>query len=183
MDSDIRRRFTFLDLFRILGGVLLLNVILSYSLTGTTTWGYAGKHLNPRYYLSLINQSSQEFTIDRLSLYNGTDSSLPIYVSVNGTVFDVSYGRDMYGPGGRYHLFAGHDYSRLFVNGCFKNTDQWTSDLRGLDKVDSQNKLTSWIHYYTDHPQYWKVGELKLPELETTEPPPICNDGLKFPRY
>jgi len=68
-----------------------------------------------------------------LSAYTGVDPTLPIYVAVNGSVFDVSANPGMYGPGGGYHFFAGRDAARAFVSGCF-NTDL-THDLRGLEEM------------------------------------------------
>ncbi|QPG72895.1 hypothetical protein FOA43_000198 [Brettanomyces nanus] len=187
--KDPRSRFTILDFVQFLGGVLALCCILSYVFTGTSTWGYTGKYLNSQYYKfvvqhQLISHESILFTTDELALYNGTDTNLPIYVSVNGTVFDVSYGRDIYGPDhGRYHLFAGHDYSRVFVNGCFHRKDQWTFDLRGLDEKEAEIKLQSWIKYYRKHPQYWEVGQLQLPNLNNQPIPEECRDGLKLPSF
>jgi predicted heme/steroid binding protein len=68
-----------------------------------------------------------------LSLYNGTDPSLPIYLALNGTIYDVSAGPKHYGPGGSYHFFAGKDATRAFVTGCF-DTDL-VGDLRGVEEM------------------------------------------------
>lgn len=72
-------------------------------------------------------------TPTQLSLYNGTDPSLPIYLAVNGTVFDVSANRMMYGPGGHYNFFTGRDATRAFVTGCFQ--EDLTHDLRGVEEI------------------------------------------------
>jgi predicted heme/steroid binding protein len=72
-------------------------------------------------------------TPSQLSLYNGTDSTLPIYVAVNGTIFDVSANRMIYGPGGSYNFFAGRDATRAFVTGCFK--EDLTADIRGVETM------------------------------------------------
>ena len=70
-----------------------------------------------------------------LALYNGTDPTLPIYVAVNGTVYDVSAGRDSYyGPGGSYSFFAGRDGARAFVTGCF-SPEHVVPDLAGAEEV------------------------------------------------
>lgn len=39
--------------------------------------------------------------------YRGTDGSKGLYLAFLGTVYDVSSGKDHYGPGGGYHFFAG----------------------------------------------------------------------------
>jgi membrane-associated progesterone receptor component len=48
----------------------------------------------------------RNFTAKQLSYFDGdtdekTGESKPIYMSVNGTVFDVSEGRNFYGPDGK----------------------------------------------------------------------------------
>ena len=68
-----------------------------------------------------------------LALYNGTDNSLPIYLAINGSVYDVSASPDYYGPGGSYHFFAGQDGTRAFVTGCFD--EDVTPDLRGVEEM------------------------------------------------
>lgn len=59
-----------------------------------------------------------------------------IYFAVRGRVFDVTYGRQFYGPGGPYENFAGRDASRGLACGSF-DEDMLTKDLDGpLDKLD-----------------------------------------------
>jgi predicted heme/steroid binding protein len=93
------------------------------------------------------NPQTNEFTYNQrgpllltpaqLSLHNGTathdHSNLPIYLSINGTIFDVSASPHTYGPGGSYHVFAGRDATRAFVTGCFQ-TDI-TGDLRDVERM------------------------------------------------
>ena len=55
---------------------------------------------------------------------------------MKGTVFDVSEGRNFYGPGGSYHIFAGRDASRAFVTGCFAT--HLTHDTRGFSDAEKQ---------------------------------------------
>ena len=70
---------------------------------------------------------------DELLRYNGTDRDLPIYLALNGTVYDVSASPHIYGPGGSYHFFAGRDATRAFVTGCF--AEDLTADLRGVEEM------------------------------------------------
>ncbi|KAK2072366.1 hypothetical protein P8C59_006724 [Phyllachora maydis] len=51
------------------------------------------------------------FTPRSLLPYSGADGG-PVYMGVRGRVFDVSRGRNFYGPGGPYENFAGRDASR-----------------------------------------------------------------------
>lgn len=44
---------------------------------------------------------------EELAKYNGTDEDLPILLSILGSVFDVTKGRNHYGAGGGYNHFAG----------------------------------------------------------------------------
>ena len=73
------------------------------------------------------------FTELELARYSGATPGTPIYVAVNGSVFDVSASPHIYGPGGGYHFFAGRDAARAYVSGCFK--DDLTHDLRGLEDM------------------------------------------------
>lgn len=82
---------------------------------------------------SQIQGGPLHLTPAQLTLYNGTDPSLPIYLAVNGSIFDVSANRPIYGPGGSYNFFAGRDATRAFVTGCFK--DDLTPDLGGVEEM------------------------------------------------
>ena len=44
--------------------------------------------------------------------FNGTDDSKPIYIALNGLVYDVSTGREFYKSDGPYHYLAGRDSSK-----------------------------------------------------------------------
>ncbi|CAL4913161.1 unnamed protein product [Urochloa decumbens] len=61
------------------------------------------------------------WTVEELSVYNGTDEGLPILLGILGSVFDVTKGMSHYGPGGGYHHFAGSTimtgmrHERLFL--------------------------------------------------------------------
>ncbi|KAK6921384.1 Cytochrome b5-like heme/steroid binding domain [Dillenia turbinata] len=63
------------------------------------------------------------FTVEQLSLYNGTDDTLPILLAILGSVFDVTKGKSHYGVGGGYNHFSGRDASRAFVSGNFTGED------------------------------------------------------------
>lgn len=55
-----------------------------------------------------------EFDLVELAKYNGDEESLPIYLALDGYVYDVSAGKaDFYGPGQPYHDLAGKDSSVL----------------------------------------------------------------------
>lgn len=72
-------------------------------------------------------------TLEDLAQYDGGDPEKPVYLAIDGNVYDVSAGRHIYGPGGSYHYFAGVDASRGFVTGCF-STDR-NGDLRGVEDM------------------------------------------------
>ena len=94
----------------------------------------------PVYRVAVANISSlamQEgplhLTDAQLTLYNGTDTTLPILLALNGSIYDVSASPHLYGPGGSYGFFAGKDATRAFVTGCF-DTDL-NGDLRGVEEM------------------------------------------------
>lgn len=75
-----------------------------------------------------------QLTDQELKAYTGTGLDKPIYVALNGTIFDVSQGRSFYGPGGHYGHFAGRDATRAWVSECFQ-PEYLTWDMKGVEKM------------------------------------------------
>lgn len=83
--------------------------------------------------LTTPQQGEVVLTDAELALYDGSDPSKPIYLALNGTIYDVSISPKTYGPGGSYHFFAGKDAARAFLTGCF--ADDSVPDLRGVEQM------------------------------------------------
>ncbi|KAH7055859.1 cytochrome b5-like heme/steroid binding domain-containing protein [Macrophomina phaseolina] len=132
-EADDIGRVTVLDVLRVLGGLVLLSFALSWFVTGESVlWGW-------RPWFSRVDgikawmRGPVLLTDEQLAAYDGSDPSKPIYLALNGTIYDVSPGRHFYGPGGGYHFFAGRDAARAFVTGCFE--EDLTPDLRGVEEM------------------------------------------------
>lgn len=67
-----------------------------------------------------------------IAQFSGEDETKPIYLAINGTIYDVSVGARHYGPKGSYHIFAGREASRAFISSCFE-TDS-IPDMRGVEQ-------------------------------------------------
>jgi len=129
-------------------------------------------------------------TDEQLRAYDGSDANKPIYLAVNGTIFDVSTGRKFYGPGGSYHFFAGADATRAFVTACFD--EDISPDIRGVEemylpvstpeiddlytsgqlkakkeqelrqaKAQVQAAIAHWYNFFHNSPKYLTVGRVK----------------------
>ncbi|CAG8958892.1 hypothetical protein HYFRA_00012889 [Hymenoscyphus fraxineus] len=104
----------------------------------------------------------RRFTPPTLLPYNGTNNQ-PVYIAVRGRVFDVSPGRNFYGPGGPYENFAGRDASRGLACGSF-DEDMLTKDLQApLDTLEGlgaeeMDALRGWEERFSE--KYLVVGEL-----------------------
>lgn len=102
------------------------------------------------------------FTPPDLLPYNGLNGQ-PVYLAVRGKVFDVTPGRNFYGPGGPYANFAGRDASRGLACQSF-DEDMLTEDLNGpLDRLedlgkDEMENLRGWEERFND--KYMIVGKL-----------------------
>ncbi|KAK1078404.1 hypothetical protein LTR33_007265 [Friedmanniomyces endolithicus] len=125
------KTFGTLDLLRILGGLLLLNCLLSYFITNDSVlWGWRPWFIRPgpiaRYFRGPLL-----LTPSQLSLHTGSPPGSPIYLALNGTIYDVSSNPRIYGPGGSYAIFAGKDAARGFITGCF--AEDGNADLRGAE--------------------------------------------------
>jgi len=104
----------------------------------------------------------QIFTPHTLLPYSGQNGT-PVYLAVRGRVFDVSSGRNFYGPGGPYANFAGRDASRGLACGSF-DEDMLTKDLDGpLDTLsdlgpEEMDALRGWEERFEE--KYLVVGKL-----------------------
>lgn len=152
-------------------------------------------------------QGPVHLTLEELAKYDGSDTKLPIYLAVNGTIFDVSAGAHTYGPGGSYHAFAGHDATRAFVTGCFM--EDRTRDLRGAEEIyipveDPSEKISSgerktrsererraakkrvrdevdrWVKFYSNSKKYFEAGKVVGMNDEPSGPvPTLCAQAEK----
>ncbi|KAH6688537.1 cytochrome b5-like Heme/Steroid binding domain-containing protein [Plectosphaerella plurivora] len=185
-----------LDVLRVLSFLVVASCGLSYVMSSgeSWTWGYKNKPriMRPEYWKLLWN-GPIELTPEELLAYDGTDPEKPIYLAINHTIFDVSSNPRIYGPGGSYNVFAGHDASRGFVTGCFladrtpdmrgveemflplddPETDRhWSYDemqaKRERERVDALAKvdeaLRHWTDFFADSDKYMRVGRVVRPE-------------------
>ncbi|CAM9123614.1 unnamed protein product [Ectocarpus sp. 12 AP-2014] len=83
----------------------------------------------------------RNFTVRQLNAFHGGCSAprirggearagkqRPIYIALKGEVYDASAGGHLYGPGGEYSEFAGHDISRRVAHGA-SHSDRSSSTL------------------------------------------------------
>ncbi|RMD40338.1 hypothetical protein DV735_g4791, partial [Chaetothyriales sp. CBS 134920] len=122
------------DIVRVVLILVCFGLAASYYLTSgkSLLLNYSPWWMNPRA-LEFWWRGPQYLTLEELALFNGTDPELPIFLAINGTIFDVTEGSRTYGPGGSYSAFAGKDATRAFVTGCF--AEDATGDLRGAEEV------------------------------------------------
>ncbi|EJU06483.1 cytochrome b5, partial [Dacryopinax primogenitus] len=133
--------------------VLLLFVALAGRfVTGSVWWGYDGKWVHWRTYWP---ERMSVFSEMELAKYDGSDPELPIYLGLDGLVFDVSASRRIYGPGGSYSHFAGTDAARAFSTGCFAL--HRTHDLRGLTAQELA-AVEHWKQFFLKSEKYFQVG-------------------------
>lgn len=91
---------------------------LSHFLTGTYHFGledtlrpYARKAW--RHPSNPFISPAREFTLLQLAAYDGADDARPVYLSIDGKVYDVSANRRIYGRGGSYNMMFVGDGKRL----------------------------------------------------------------------
>lgn len=198
-----------LDILRVLFVLIGVTLVASYYVTSGESYIFG----LPRPWFTKPAELKQYFqgpvylTPVELAKYDGSDSSLPIYLAINGTIFDVSAGAHTYGPGGSYHAFAGHDASRAFVTGCFM--EDRTSDLRGAEEVympleDPDEDISSgerktraererrlakkrvrdevdnWVKFYKNSNKYFQVGKLVgVQSVPVAPAPTLCAEAQK----
>ncbi|ORX91782.1 cytochrome b5 [Basidiobolus meristosporus CBS 931.73] len=149
--------------------------VASYIVTETFTWGVQNKYTNWR---NWIPRKKLLLSEAELSRYNGEDPNLPIYIALDGEVYDVTAGGGFYTKGGSYGFFSGRDAARAFVTGCFET--HLTHDLRGLSKEQLKG-LQGWKEFYENHHTYYHVGQVVHPPIDPKSPiPPDCKQGSSY---
>jgi len=101
---------------------------------------------------------------EELSVYDGSDETGPILFAADGMVFNVWKGRNFYGPGCEYHIFAGRDATRLLAKQ--KLEGETKEELNGKLSVAEKAVLQGWI--YTFKSKYEVVGKLEGFDPKTT---------------
>ncbi|PPQ66706.1 hypothetical protein CVT26_009566 [Gymnopilus dilepis] len=101
------------------------------------------------------------YTPKTLEPFNGRDGGR-ILLAINGIVFDVSSGRNFYGPNGMYGNFAGRDASRGMAKQSF-DLDMLTPVDQPLDKLedlrqDEIDNMKGWIEHFSN--KYIICGKL-----------------------
>ncbi|KAI5290591.1 hypothetical protein KEM54_001089 [Ascosphaera aggregata] len=105
------------------------------------------------------------YTPTTLLRFNG-ENNAPVYLAVKGKVYDVTSGKNFYGPGGPYANFAGRDASRGLACQSF-DEEMLTKDLKGpLDDLkdltrEQLDNLAGWEERFNT--KYLVVGKL-VPE-------------------
>ncbi|KAI8621992.1 cytochrome b5-like heme/steroid binding domain-containing protein [Chytriomyces sp. MP71] len=137
----------------VLAVITVATLASSFVLTKSLTFGYDLNKLRKHVPRKIITLTTAE-----LKGYDGTDPSKPVYLAINGRVYDVTAGREKYyGPNGGYKFFSGVDAARAYITGCFQT--HLTHDLRGLSQAEIDS-LSQWSDFYEKHDTYFYVGEV-----------------------
>ncbi|KAI8978978.1 cytochrome b5-like heme/steroid binding domain-containing protein [Pilobolus umbonatus] len=104
----------------------------------------------------------KNYTPMELLPYDGNGIDGRILMAVNGSVYDVSRGRNFYGPGGPYANFGGRDASRGLAKNSF-DSDMLTDPSKSIDKLedlatDEWESLREWEQHFAN--KYLFVGKL-----------------------
>jgi len=113
----------------------------------------------------LLPPRDDPFTLGQLKEFDGSDPEKPIYVSIKGTIFDVTAKKAMYGPGGSYAIFAGKDGSKGLGMSSLKNEDA-IPDYSTLPESEMK-VLNDWHAFFSK--RYNIVGRV------TDLPPTVAN--------
>lgn len=130
----------------------------------------------------------RNFTAGQLRSFDGTVDEKtrdvkPTYMSVGGVVFNVSKGRDFYGPGGPYEMFAGRECGVALAKMSFDEAH--VDDLAGVAELNfgERNELDGWVEKFQHYRCYPIMGRLvpddKIPSRDRlwTKEDLAKNDG------
>jgi membrane-associated progesterone receptor component len=136
-------------------------------------------------YKNAVLDYKEYWTLDEISQYDGTgrkyksessvsgdggndydyDDDGPILFAADGIIFNVYKGRNFYGPGGEYHIFAGRDATRLLAK--TKVVEESSKELKTKLNIAERAALAAWIYTFKSK-GYDIVGKLKDFDSSTT---------------
>ncbi|KAI1721232.1 cytochrome b5-like heme/Steroid binding domain-containing protein [Ditylenchus destructor] len=94
-----------------------------------------GDHVEPPQQKQIPPLEKQDLTVEQLSKYNGIDDE-HICFAILGKVYDVTRGKDFYGPDGAYGNLAGHDATRALGSMDVKQVKNEYDDLSDMAQSD-----------------------------------------------
>ncbi|TRM68536.1 cytochrome b5-like heme/steroid binding domain-containing protein [Schizophyllum amplum] len=166
-DPTVPQEISVLSLMRGLLYVVILFLLAGKFFTGSFVWGYDGKWVHMKTYTPDWG-TERLFTDRSLAQYDGSVPGRPVYLAIDGEVYDVSKG-SAYRSGGSYSFFAGKDAARAYGTGCFKT--HLTHDLRGLTESEFRG-VQHWKDFYKDHKDYWRIGRVIHEPIDPSSPIP-----------
>lgn len=108
--------------------------------------------------------SRDDWTLEEIQNYTGSDPDLPILTAIDGFVYNVWRGSEWYGPEGPYHSIAGRDSTRFLAKQILEEEED---DGQPLDAMEI-DALNGWKEHFNF--KYDNIGKLKassgdVPEL------------------
>jgi membrane-associated progesterone receptor component len=110
------------------------------------------------------NNNNNESKDDDDDYYYDEDDG-PILFAADGIVFNVYKGRNFYGMGGEYHIFAGRDATRLLAK--TKVEEESSTELTQKLNIAERAALAAWIYTFKSK-GYDIVGKLQDFDTSTT---------------
>lgn len=166
-DNDyIHPKFSIVDIFRILTGIIMAYCCVCRVFTGK--WYALPIKLSyrepvdlsqvPQFWIDKYGKTPVPFSFEELSKYSGLKEPSRILLSIKGHVFDVTKGSKFYGKWGPYKKFTGTDCTRLFsfpkwdISVLSKQCSHDTSNITSIE----QARIDSWHGFFKK--KYPEIG-------------------------
>mmetsp|Transcript_21212 Transcript_21212/g.27394 ORF Transcript_21212/g.27394 Transcript_21212/m.27394 type:complete len:293 (+) Transcript_21212:147-1025(+) len=156
-------------------GYCLILALVVGGYTYTSAWLTSPEMTKPIEEEEEEMEPVRNFTAKQLAHFDGTkedrgEEFKNVYLSLNGIVFDVTTGKDFYGPEGPYAKFAGRECGIALAKMSFD--EKHLGDLDGVADLNfgEKNQLDEWhqkFKYYRNYPhkgQY--VPDKALPKAD-----------------
>ncbi|KAB5595559.1 hypothetical protein CTheo_1020 [Ceratobasidium theobromae] len=166
-DEEDEDKLSLWDIIKTLLVIFGMIALTGQLVTGSLVWGTRNRLTDVR---SWWPTQKTLFSEAQLAKFDGTDPLKPVYLAIDGDVYDVTEGRRIYGPGGSYHQFAGKDAARAYTTGCFKT--HITHDIRGLNEKELKS-LAHWKKFFAKHEKYKHIGWVQHDPIDPSTPPPV----------